>query len=121
MSLKLIPFQPSLFEMIPVVSELHDVPLQHLLMLQNPVETEAAQVQSFKASFQDEFCQAPAHRRRVLQAVAAEAGGEVHVLDERVQADEAVLVEGVVVVETGPRAHHLTGRRADNRSGQTCC
>lgn len=45
----------------------------------------------------------------MLQAVAAEAGGEVHVVDQRVNADDAVLVERVVVVETGPGAGHLAG------------
>lgn len=98
------------------LTELHDVLLKHLLLPQDPPEAEAAQVQSLKASVQDEFCHGPAHRRRVLQAVAAETGGKVHVFDERVQTDDAVLVEGVVVVETGPGAGHLTGRTVDSGS-----
>lgn len=41
--------------------------------------------------------------------MAAEAGGKVHVVDKRVRANDAVLVEGVVVVETSPCTGHLRG------------
>lgn len=47
----------------------------------------------------------------MLQAVAAEPGGEVHVPDRGVDPDDAVLVEGVVVVEARPRAAHLPDER----------
>lgn len=85
----------------------HNVPLQHGLLLHNPLESEVAEVQSFEVPVQDEFCHGATHGGRVLQAVAAEAGGEVHVVDQRVHANDAVLVEGVVVVEARPGAAHL--------------
>lgn len=88
---------------------LNDVPLQDGLPRQNPGEAEPAQVQGFKLSVQHKLRHGATHRRRVLQAMAAEAGGEVHVVDQRMHADDAVLVECVVVVETGPGAGHLTG------------
>lgn len=87
---------------------LHDVPLQHGLPGQDAAEVEAAQVQRGEVPVQDELGHGAARGGGVLQAVAAEAGGEVHVGDERVRPDDGVLVEGVVVVETGPRARHLS-------------
>lgn len=49
----------------------------------------------------------------MLQAVAAETGGKVHVVDEGVEPNDAVLVKGVVVVEAGPGAVHLREETAD--------
>lgn len=86
---------------------LHDVPLQHGLLRQDASEVESAQVQRLEASIQDELCHGAAHGGGVLQAVPAEARGKVHVVDQRVHADDAVLVEGVVVVVSGPRTRHL--------------
>ncbi len=80
-------------------------------MSEDASEAEAAQVQRFKVSIQDQFCHSTAHGGGVLQAVAAETGGKVHVVDQRVQTNDAVLVEGVVVVETCPRAGHLRRTR----------
>lgn len=80
------------------------------------------QIQRFKLSIQDEFCYSTTHSGGLLQSVAAEAGGEVHVADQRVCADDAVLVEGVIVVETCPRTGHLRGATRQqelmSRSGQ---
>jgi len=89
---------------------LHDVPLQPGLPGQDALEAEAAQVQRGEVPVQDQLGHGAAHGGRVLQAVAAEAGGEVHVVDQRVHPDDAVLVEGVVVVVTGPRTRHLRER-----------
>lgn len=86
---------------------LNDVPLQHRLLGQNSFEAEVAQVQRFKVPVQDQFCHCATHSGGVLQAVAAEAGGKVHVIDQRVNPDDAVLVEAVVVIETRPRTAHL--------------
>lgn len=47
----------------------------------------------------------------MLQAVAAEPGGKVHVIDQGVDPDDAVLVEGIVVIETCPGAAHLWKKR----------
>lgn len=90
-------------------AQLHDVPLQLGFLSQNPVETEAAQVQRFIASVQNQLCHGATHRRRVLQAMAAEARGEVHVVDQGVRTDDGVLVKGVVVIETCPGTGHLRG------------
>lgn len=93
-----------------VVAHLHNVSLQHGFLLHYASEGKVAQVQRFKVSVQNEFGHSAAHGGGLLQAVAAEAGGKVHVVDQRVQADDAVLVEGVVVVETRPGTRHLMGR-----------
>lgn len=42
--------------------------------------------------------------------MAAEARGEVHVVDQGVRTDDGVLVKGVVVIETCPGTGHLRGR-----------
>lgn len=75
-----------------VPAPLHDVPLQHGLPSQNPPEAEPVQIQRFKLSIQDQFCYSTTHSGGLLQSVAAEASGEVHVADQRVHADDAVLV-----------------------------
>ncbi|CAG5870307.1 unnamed protein product [Menidia menidia] len=67
---------------------------KHGLLTQNPPETEAAQVQRLEVPVQDELGHGPAHGGGVLQAVAAEARGKVHVVDGRVHADDGVLVKG---------------------------
>ena len=97
---------------------LHDVPFQHRLLGQDPSEVESTQVQSFKTSVQDQLGHGPAHGGRVLQAVAAEARGKEHVVDQRVETDDAVLVEGVVVVEAGPGAGHLREQEHRGREYQ---
>lgn len=93
-----------------VVAHLHNVSLQHGFLLHYASEAEVAQVQRFKVSVHNEFGHSAADGGGLLQAVAAEAGGKVHVVDKRVQPDDAVLVEGVVVVETRPGTSHLMGR-----------
>lgn len=99
----------------PAPAPLYDVPLQHGFLGQNASEAEAAQVQRFKVPIQDQFCHSATHRGGLLQAVAAETGGKVHVVDLRVNTDDAVLVEGVVVVETCPRTGHLREGRREAR------
>lgn len=47
----------------------------------------------------------------MLQAVAAEPGGKVHVIDQGVDPNDGVLVEGIVVIETCPGAAHLWRKR----------
>lgn len=105
-----------------VPAPLHNVPLQHGFPGQNASEAEAAQVQRLKAPVQDQFRHGATHGGGLLQAVAAETGGKVQVVDERVKPDDAVLVEGVVVVETRPRAGHLgDGKRGDGGSKILLC
>lgn len=91
-------------------AHLHDVSLQQGFLLHYASEAKVAQVQRFKVAVHNELGDSAAHGGGLLQAVAAEAGGKVHVVDQRVQPDDAVLVEGVVVVETRPGAGHLMGR-----------
>lgn len=93
-----------------VPAPLYDVPLQHGLLGHNASEAEAVQVQRFKAPIQDQFCHSTTHCRGLLQAVAAKTGGKVHVVDHGVDTDDAVLIEGVVVIETCPRTRHLRAR-----------
>lgn len=92
-----------------VPAPLHNVSLQHRFLGQNASEAKGAQVQRLKVSIQDQFSHCPTHRRGVLQAMAAETGGKVHVVDQGVNPDDAVLVQGVVLVEPCPRAFHLRG------------
>lgn len=87
----------------------YDVQLQHGLLRHQTFETEVAHVQRSVAPVQDEFCHGSTDGGGLLKAMAAEAGGEVHVVDQGVHADDGVLVEGVVVVETCPGAGDLTG------------
>lgn len=94
---------------------LHDVPLQHWFLVQDAPEAESAQVQRFKAPIEDQFCHCTTHCGGVLQAVAAETGHKVHVVNQGVNPNDAVLVEGVVVVETCPGAAHLRTRRTAQR------
>lgn len=86
---------------------LHDVPLQHWFLFQDAPEAKSTQVQCFKAPIEDQFCHRTTHCGGVLQAVAAETRYPVHVVDQGVNPNDAVLVEGVVVVETCPGAAHL--------------
>lgn len=85
----------------------HDVPLQHGLLAEDAPEVVGAQVDGLKPSVQDELGDGAAHGGRVLQPVSAETRCEVHVVDQRVQTYDAVLVEGVVVVIPGPCSGHL--------------
>lgn len=80
----------------------HDVPFQHGLLAQDAFEVEGAQVDGLKPSVQDELRHGAAHGGRMLQPVPAETRCEVHVVDQRVQTHNAVLVESVVVVKPRP-------------------
>jgi len=86
---------------------LDNVPLLHGRRGQDAIEAQIRQVQRLEAVVQDHLGYRAADGWRVLQAVAAEARGEVHVLYQRVEAQDGVLVEGVVVVVAGPGAGHL--------------
>lgn len=104
---------------VQVPALLYNVPLQHGFLGQNASEAEGAQVQCFKVPIQDQFCHSAAHSGGVLQAVAAETGGKVHIVDQWVHTDDAVLVKSVVVVETRPRAGHLKGRNKREQRAET--
>lgn len=93
-----------------VAAHLHNISLQYGFLLHNASEAKVAQVQRFKVTIHNEFGHGTAHSGGLLQAVAAEAGGKVHVVDQRVHPDDGVLVEGVVVVETRPGTLHLMSR-----------
>ena len=66
----------------------------------------------------DQLGDGPAHRRRVLQAVAGEAVGEIEVGDLRVGADDCVLIESVVGVVAGPGRCPLDRREGRDAGGQ---
>src|SRR5215468_4902827 len=55
----------------------------------------------------DQFGYRASGRGTLLRAMAGKAAGEVEVGELRMRADDGVLVERVVVVETGPRVHNL--------------
>ena len=55
------------------------------------------------AAMDDQFGHGAPHRRRLLDAVAREAGGEDQAPDRGMAADDAVLVEGVVLVVARPQ------------------
>lgn len=87
---------------------LHDVPLHHGFLRQDASEAESAQVQSFKVPIQNEFCNSSTHSRGVLQAVTTEPSRKVHVIDQRVDTDDPILIKCVVVIVTSPGTRHLT-------------
>lgn len=93
-----------------VAALLHNVSLQHGFLFHDASEAKVAQVECFKVAVQNEFCHGEAHSRGLLEAVATESSGKVHVVDQRVDSNDGVLVEGVVVVETCPGTGQLTGR-----------
>lgn len=67
---------------------------------------------------QDELSNSPPHSRTVLQAVAAETSGKVHVIDQGVEPNNGVLVKGVVVVKAGPGAAHLRKKQLMSSCGR---
>lgn len=93
---------------------LHDVPLHHGFLCQDASEAESAQVQSLKVPIQNEFCNCSTHSRGVLQAVTTEPSRKVHVIDQRVDTDDSILIKCVVVIVTSPGTRHL--READRIS-----
>lgn len=101
-----------------VKTRLDYVSLQHGFLDQNASEAEVAQVQCFKVSVQDQFCNAPTHCRRVLQAMATETSGKVHVVDHGVHTNDTILVKGVVVIETCPCAGNLH-KNKDKKQNKT--
>lgn len=81
---------------------LDNVPLRHGLLEKDASEVEGAQIDGLEASIQDELCHSATHSGRLLQPVSTETRRQVHVVDQRVQAHDAVLVERVVVVKPRP-------------------
>src|SRR5262245_8648139 len=55
----------------------------------------------------DQFGYCASGRGTLLRAMPGKAAGEVEVGEFRMRADDGVLVERVVVVETGPRVYDL--------------
>lgn len=84
-----------------------DVALFHLLPQIEAAEEEGAQVDSPELALQHHLGHSSPHGGGLLEPVAAEACGKVHVGDQGVGAHHAVLVKGVVVVVAGPSAPNL--------------
>ena len=63
---------------------------------------EGAEVEGAELAVEDPFGRAPAHRRRLLEAVAGKAVGEDEIGDFGVRPEDRVVVEGVVRVVAGP-------------------
>src|SRR6266851_4046698 len=85
-----------------------------------PFITEGREIDRAIAAMHDQLGDGAADGGRLLDAVAAKAGGEDQALDRRMPADDAVLVEGVVFVVARPAIHHLgrlEGRRARGQGG----
>lgn len=80
-----------------------DVALDHVAPGRDPLETEDRQVERDVSAMDDQLGDGTADRRRLLDAVAAEAIGEQQVLDLRMAADDRVVVERVHLVVAGPR------------------
>lgn len=83
------------------------VPLQDGLLVQDALKVERTEVNGLKASVQNELGDGAPDGRRLLEPVATEARGEVHVVHQRVRAHHRVLIERVVVIESRPRSRHL--------------
>jgi len=90
---------------------LDNVLLINGLVVDDALETEAAQIDTKKFAFQNELHNGSTYGRALLDTVAAESGGKQHVAVVRMVSDDTVLVESVVVVETGPRALQLQHKR----------
>lgn len=91
-----------------------DVVLVDLLSQVKAVEEEGAQVDRLEVAVQHHLCHSSPHSRGLLEPMATEARGKVHVDDERVGTHHAILVEGVVVVIASPGTPNL---RADRTRG----
>src|SRR5260370_32789738 len=83
-----------------------------------PFITEGREVDRAIAAMHDQFGDGAADGGRLLDAVAAKAGGEDQALDRRMPADEAVMVEGVVLVVARPAIHHIGSLERRRSRGQ---
>lgn len=81
---------------------LDDGALEQRLAGAQAVEPEVGDVERHIAAMADELGHGAAHGRALLDAVPGEAVGENGVVELRVGPDEAVLVDGVVLVIAGP-------------------
>lgn len=73
------------------------------------VEEEGAQVDSLEVAVQHHLCHSSPHGRGLLEPMATEARGKVHVDDEWVGTHHTILVKGVVVVIASPSVPNLRG------------
>lgn len=84
-----------------------DVALFDLLSQVKAAEEEGAQVDGLELALQHHLGHSSPHGGGLLEPMATEARGKVHVDDQGVGAHHAVLVKGVVVVIAGPSAPNL--------------
>src|SRR5215471_15417677 len=78
----------------------HHVQLPDRLACGYPLITEGREVERAIAAMHDQLGDGAANGRRLLDAVAREAGREDQAVDHGMAADDAVLIEGVVLVVT---------------------
>src|SRR5688500_8916579 len=83
------------------------VPFEERFSGGDPLVAEDRQVEALVATVDDKLGDGAADPGGVLQAVAGEAVGVEKVRQDRIGADDGVLVQDIVVVMAGPGAHHL--------------
>ena len=81
---------------------LDDILFSARSILYDSVERELAEVNTVCSVIQYQLAHCPAHRRSLLETMAAEAVGEDQVGDDRMGSDDGILVERVVLVITSP-------------------
>src|SRR5258708_27437991 len=79
---------------------------------------EPTEVESAKGAGDDELAERPSGGRRLLHAMPTEAIDKIHIFKTWVAPDDGVLVKGVVVIETRPRALHLEGGKGRHAIGE---
>src|SRR6185369_8067663 len=96
----------------------HHVQLPDRFACGYPFITERRKVERAIAAMHDQLGDGAADCRRLLDAVAREAGGEDQAVDFRMAADDAILVEGVVLVVARPGIDHLGRLEGRHAVGQ---
>lgn len=71
------------------------------------IESESRQVDRLETSLRNQFHNGPADGRRLLDTMAAETGGEYQIPVVRMDADDGILIESVVVVIASPCTFQL--------------
>src|SRR5438552_1490818 len=84
----------------------------------DPLVAEAAKVERPERSANNEFAKRPSGGLRLLHAMPTEPIDKIDIVQAGMAPDDGILVEGVVVVETGPGALHLEGGEGGHAIGQ---
>src|SRR5437879_2865139 len=95
-----------------------DVQLFERCARDDALVAEPTEVERPEGAGDDELAERPPGGWRLLHAMPAEPVDKIHIFEAGVTPDDGVLVEGVVVVETGPGALHLEGGESRHAIGE---